>query len=272
MILAMSLIPLGDTAAKLMTQVGVAPFFIAWARFALGGLMLLPVRRAKVWDDLKLLGNWRVWLRALLIVAGISSILTALRTEPIALVFGAFFVGPMVSYLLSALFLGERLTIWRSLMMIAGFCGVLFVVKPGFGMTPGLPYAVMAGVFYGAFLVSNRWLAGQFSPMALLLSQLVIGALVLAPVGLMLVPELNGWIAALLVLSAGASMLGNLLLVRAYQSAQATVLAPLIYFQLVAATLFGVLIFGDIPDGYAFLGMALLIVSGVLSFRDRTQG
>ena len=113
MVLAMSLIPLGDTAGKLMTQVGVAPFFIAWARFALGGLMLLPVRRAKVWEDLKLLGNWRVWLRGLLIVAGFSSILTALRTEPIALVFGAFFVGPMISYLLSALFLGERLTLWR---------------------------------------------------------------------------------------------------------------------------------------------------------------
>lgn len=272
MVLAMSLIPLGDTAGKLMTQIGVAPFFIAWARFALGGLMLLPVRRAKVWEDLKLLGNWRVWLRGLLIVAGISSILTALRTEPIALVFGAFFVGPMISYLLSALFLGERLTLWRSLMMIIGFGGVLLVVKPGFGMTPGLPFAVMAGVFYGAYLVTNRWLAGDMNPTALLLSQLVIGALVLAPVGVFLVPGLDGQIILLLALSAGASMLGNLLLLRAYQSAQATVLAPLVYFQLIAATLFGVLFFDDIPDGYAFLGMALLIVSGVLSLRDRTQG
>jgi len=83
---------------------------------------------------------------------------------------------------------------------------------------------------------------------------------------------LDGQIILLLALSAGASMLGNLLLLRAYQSAQATVLAPLVYFQLIAATLFGVLVFDDIPDGYAFLGMALLIVSGVLSLRDRTQG
>ena len=111
--------------------------------------------------------------------------------------------------------------------MIIGFGGVLLVVKPGFGMTPGLPFAVMAGVFYGAYLVTNRWLAGDMNPTALLLSQLVIGALVLA---------------------------------------------PLVYFQLIAATLFGVLFFDYIPDGYAFLGMALLIVSGVLSLKDRTQG
>ena len=156
--------------------------------------------------------------------------------------------------------------------MVVGFGGVLLVVKPGFGMTPGLLFAVMAGLFYGAYLVTNRWLAGDMNPTALLLSQLVIGALVLAPFGVFLVPELDGQIMLLLALSAGASMLGNLLLLLAYQSAQATVLAPLVYFQLIAATLFGVLVFGDIPDGYAFLGMVLLIVSGVLSLRDRTQG
>jgi drug/metabolite transporter (DMT)-like permease len=270
MIVAMSLIPLGDTAGKLLTQAGIAPFFIAWARFVVGAVMLAPVRGAGLRNDLKLLTDWRVWLRALLIVGGICSILTALQSEPIANVFGAFFVGPIVSFALSALLLGERVTLWRSLLMGVGFCGVLLVVKPGFGMTPGLAFAVLAGVFYGAYLVASRWLAGIAAPTALMLSQLVVGALVLAPFGLLAWPELDLWLVGLLVWSAAASMLGNLLLIRAYGWTSASALAPFVYFQLIAATGLGMLVFGDVPDGYALAGLALLILSGAASVGRRT--
>lgn len=270
MIVAMSLIPLGDTAGKLMTQAGIAPFFIAWARFAMGAVMLAPVRGARLREDLRLLGDWRVWFRALLIVGGICSILTALKTEPIANVFGAFFVGPIVSFVLSAILLREPVTVWRSVLIVVGFCGVLLVVKPGFGMTPGLGFAVLAGVFYGAYLVASRWLAGIAAPTALMLSQLVVGALVLAPFGLLAWPELDLGRVGLLVLSAAASMLGNLLLIRAYGWVSASALAPFVYFQLIAATGLGVVVFGDVPDGYALAGLALLVVSGAASVGQRT--
>ena len=270
MIVAMSLIPLGDTAGKLMSQAGIASFFIAWARFAMGAAMLAPVRGTKLRTDLALLRDWRIWLRALLIVCGISCILTALQTEPLANVFGAFFIGPIVSYVLSAFLLGERITLKRTGLMGVGFLGVLLVVKPGFGMTPGLIFAVLAGVFYGAYLVTNRWLVGVARPGSLLLSQLVIGAIVLLPVGALNIPELNWPLVALLVTSAASSMLGNLLLVRAYGWASATVLAPFVYFQLVAATALGFAVFRDIPDGYALIGLVLLITSGAASLERRT--
>ena len=61
-------------------------------------------------------------------------------------------------------------------------------------------------------------------------------------------------------------MLGNLLLVMAYRLLDATLLAPLVYVQLVAATLFGVLVFSDFPDLWAMAGMLLLIGSGLGSF------
>ena len=98
----------GDTAGKLLTQAGVQPLFVAWSRFALAAAVLawpLGLRRA----NLRSLLDWRLILRAALIVGAIASILTALRTEPIANVFGAFFIGPIVAYVLSALLLGERL-------------------------------------------------------------------------------------------------------------------------------------------------------------------
>lgn len=91
-LVAMMLIPAGDTAGKVLTSGGVAPVFVAWSRFALGALLLAPFAIRAV--DPRLFLDWRVWVRALFIVCGIVSILTALRTEPIANVFGAFFVGP----------------------------------------------------------------------------------------------------------------------------------------------------------------------------------
>src|SRR6056297_1574151 len=146
MFVAMSLIPMGDTAGKLLTtRHDVAPFFVAFSRFAVGAAMILIFTGFRV--EWRLYRDWRVWLRAALVAGGIASIMTALRTEPIATVFGAFFVGPLFSYVLSVLFLGEKVTRLQTLMLLAGFGGVLLVVQPGTGGA-GLWLAVLAGLFY----------------------------------------------------------------------------------------------------------------------------
>lgn len=261
MLLAMSLIPLGDTAGKLLIQAGVAPVFVGWSRFVIGALLIAPFAARAM--PPRLLGDWRIWLRGGLIVCGITSILTALQTEPIANVFGAFFVGPILSYFLSCWLLGERWSWARAGLVLLGFCGVLLVVRPGFGMTPGLGFAVLAGVFYGLYLVTSRWLADAARPRALLLSQLLVGAVVLAPFGLSSVPEVTPQIAGLVLLSGAASMLGNFLLIIAYRRAEAGILAPFVYFQLIAATFLGWLVFNDFPDALTGLGLLILIGAGL---------
>lgn len=262
MFVAMSLIPIGDTAGKLLvTQYGFAPFFLAWSRFALGALMILPFL-PKGQFDLRLFLDWRIWLRGLLIVAGISSILTALQTEPLPTVFGAFFVGPILSFFLSAWLLKEPVTRSQTALLLLGFCGVLLVVKPGFGMTAGLGFAVLAGLFYGSFLTASRWLVHTAPPRALLLTHLAIGTLVLAPPGLANIPEFTPVITSLTLLSAFASMAGNLLLVIAYRLAPASSLAPFVYFQLISATILGWAVFSDWPDTLTLAGLALLITTG----------
>ena len=69
-------------------------------------------------------------------LAARTSILAAVRTEPIANVFGTFFIGPILSYFLSAIFLREPITILRTVLLLAGFCGVVMVVDPRFGLSP----------------------------------------------------------------------------------------------------------------------------------------
>ncbi|MBO9478462.1 DMT family transporter [Shimia sp. R11_0] len=263
MFVAMSMIPAGDTAGKLLTQThGASPLFVAWSRFALGGLLALPLMRA---DTLRLLTNWRIWLRALILTGGISSIQTALQTAPLADVFAAFFVGPIVSYVLSALLLGERVTLLRSLLMGVGFIGVLLVVRPGVDMSPGLLWAALAGLFYGCFLTASRWLADAGRPGSMIFTQLLISALLLTPFSLSHIPPMTLEMAGLTFASAAFSMGGNLLLLFAYARAEAAVLAPFVYLQLVSAVALGWLVFAQLPDNLTWLGLLLIIGAGIAS-------
>ena len=270
MFIAMSLIPAGDSAGKILTSgMGVAPVFVAWSRFAIGALMVLPFLPRGTWA---LMRDWRLWLRAATLALGITCIQTALQTEAIANVFAAFFIGPMVSYLLAALFLRERITLLRSALILLGFCGVLLVVRPGMGGGtggPGLLFAVAAGLFYGVFLTMSRWLSELAPPLSLTFTQLAMSAAMLLPLGLMNLPAATLPVAGLATASALFSMLGNLLLLYAYRRAPATRLAPLVYFQLIAAVLLGLFLFSTLPDALTWAGLAVIITAGITSARLR---
>ncbi len=268
----MSFIVLGDSAGKLMAGGGIAPFFVAWSRFALGALFLLPFCGLKR-EELAALLDWRLWLRALFIICAICSILTALRTEPIANVFGGFFISPIVSYFMSAWLLKERISYRRTGLLLFSFLGVLLVVKPGFGMTAGMGFAMLAGCCHGFYLVATRWLAGSFRPRFLLLSQLLIGGLLLAPLGIThAASEIDWWLCFLVTASAICSAAGNYLLVVVNRTTPASLVAPLIYSQLLAATLFGYVIFGDWPDWLSLIGLVVIISGGFSSLWFARRG
>lgn len=262
MFVAMSLIPMGDTAGKLLTtQHEVTPFFVAFSRFAVGSAMIFAFTGGRVqWN---LYRDWRIWLRAALVASGIACMLTALQTAEIATVFGAFFVGPIFSYVLSILLLGERVTRLQTALLLLGFGGVLLVVQPGAGMDIGLIWAFVAGIFYGAYLTASRWLSALAPPRQLMLTQTVLGTLILAPLGAVDVPVFDGTVWALVIFSGLSSATGNLLLVLAYRRSDATVLAPFVYFQLLSAAVLGWTVFDTFPDALALAGLAILIAAGV---------
>ena len=263
-VMAMVLIVSGDAAAKVLGGQGFDPVFTAWSRFALAAVIIAPFAGLQR-SDLAQAKDWRLILRAMLIVGGIVCILIALRTEDMATVFGGFFVGPIVAYALSAFLLGERVTLARTILLGLSFVGVLIVVRPGFGMTAGMGFAILAGCFHGSYLVATRWLAGGFRPRFLLLSQLVIGAVVLAPFAVGPLPAITGNAAVLIGISAMGSALGNLLLVLVNRTTPANVIAPLIYSQLVVVTVLGVIIFGDWPDSTTLIGLAVIAIAGASS-------
>ena len=258
----MFLIVGADTAGTLLTRAGVSPLFIAWSRFAVAAVVFAPffgvgLREARQFTE------WRLIFRAALIVGGISCILTALRTEPIANVFGAFFVSPVVAFVLSVVLLKERAGWLRAVLVLVSFAGVLIVVRPGFGMTVGLGFALVAGLFHGGYLVATKWVAGDYRPKFLLLSQLTIGAILLAPFGIGGIPSMSVPVALLILFSALGSATGNLLIVLASRIADGSLIAPLIYSQLIHAAVLGWLVFGEWPDLQSFLGLLIILLAGL---------
>lgn len=266
---AMILIPGGDAAGKVLTaDLGVSPFFVAWSRFLIGMLVFLPIVGR---FDLRLYLDWRIWLRGAFITGGIASILTALRTEDIANVFAIFFVGPILSYFASGLLLKEKLDHRRTVLLLIGFAGVLLVVRPGPDMGVGALFALLAGIFYGSYLTASRWLATRARPLEMLLSQLVIGTVLLTPMGATTLPDYTHSLIIPVLISAFGSAIGNYCLVLAYRRAEASRLAPFIYLQLIAATGFGVLVFNTWPDAWALAGIALLLTSGFATLALRPK-
>lgn len=259
-------IPLGDTAGKLMFQhTMVEPVFIAWSRYALG-IILVWLFFAGRGFSFSVFKDWRLWLRSAFVTAAVVSILNSIQTEPLANAFAAFFIGPIFAYFGAALFLKEKITWFRTVTLIIAFLGVLIVVRPGISMSPGLVYAIMGGLFYAAFLISTRWLSHVAAPRMLLLSNLVMGTAMMTPWGITSIPEIDFDMAGLILWSAAASAVGNMAIVLSSSLVDGSRIAPLIYMQLIYATLFGILFFSHFPDYWTCLGLAILVSAGFASF------
>ena len=259
-------IPLGDTAGKLIfLHTQVEPVFIAWSRYGLGILLVWLAYLGRGFDYSAFM-DWRLWFRSAFVTAAVVSILYALSTEPLANAFAAFFIGPIFAYFGAAIFLKEKITWFRTITLLCAFAGVLIVVRPGGGMSTGLLYALMGGCFYAAFLVATRWLSDAFSARILLLTNLAMGTILMTPWGITSIPKMDLELSGLVIWSAAASAIGNLAIVLSSSLVDGSRIAPLIYLQVVYATLFGILFFGDFPDQWTLIGLAVLVTSGFASF------
>lgn len=266
MIAGMLLIPVGDSFAKAVS--GATPHdgaAIAWARFATGALLVTPLALAR--GEMRGLtpAFWRAqMLRGALIAVTVALIITGASKAPLADVFGAFFVGPAVAILLARFVLGEavRRVEWGAVAL--GFIGVAFVVRPGGEIVEGVIWALGAGLCYGAFLAATRWSAGFGPPVAQLGVQMAVAGVLLAPIGVASFAA-HGVVEPGLLLGSGVtSSVANLLAIAAFRRARAAALAPLVYCQLISAAALSWAVFGDRPDVWTLLGLAIVASAGLI--------
>jgi drug/metabolite transporter (DMT)-like permease len=265
--------PMADAVAKILGE--TVPLLMAvFARFAVQALLLVPlvIAGGRVW---RLQGRILrlVMLRTALHIAGITLMFSALAHLPLADAIAIAFVMPFVLLLLGHLILKEEVGPRRLIACIVGFIGTLLVIQPSFAEV-GWPALLPVGVavVFAAFILVTRLVARETDPIGLQAVSGVMASVVLLPVLLifgdsgpeqlrLMMPDARDW--ALLVSVGILGTLGHLLMTWSLRYAPASTLAPMQYLEIPFATFIGWLIWRDLPDGLAAIGIAITVGSGL---------
>ena len=280
MLLAMLAAPLIDIFSKLATD-STSPTMITAARFVFQALFMLPI---VLWHGLWRNFSWRMSgyhaIRAAIITVSMICFVATLAVMPVADAIAIFFVEPIILTILASIFLGETIGWRRYTACGVGFIGAMIVIRPSFeevGLIAALP--VITAFCVAVFALMTRALAPRENPWAMQFQMSVWGipicALLLLAGDLtdveFLTSSLPDLTVSLWLVGVGFfAALSGILAVYAYRVAPASVLAPLQYFEIVSATLFGWLVFGDFPDAVKWLGISIIIGSGLyIIWRER---
>lgn len=201
-----------------------------------------------------------------------GSMVFAVRYLPLAEATVILFAGPFLVVAMSGYLLGERVEASSWIGVAIGFLAVLLVARPGLdALSQYTVFPAIAAVFYALLqLLSRRLGAAGERPLTTVAWTLLTGSLVSLPLAIVdwRDPSLFVWMAFTGL--AATFGLGQYLMTRAFSLAPANVLAPFGYVQILSATVFGLVVFHDVPDGWTLLGMALIIAAGVFVFGRRT--
>lgn len=279
MIIGSLLLPLMDAAAKVMGET-LASSLIVLSRFSFQSLFLLPL----VWSTLYIPKGLELRFhlyRAVSLGSATLCFFTAIQVMPLADALAIFFVMPLWVTLLSPWFLGESIGWHRIIAVLIGLVGAVIIIQPGqsvFGFYAVLPLGT--ALFFSFYLIFTRKLArseagGDVSPLAMQFYSGLFGAiymliviLVMQPLDLawfkLQWPELWQW--RQLVLVGLLAAIGHLFMTSAFRHADASLLAPFQYIELVSAALIGWIMFGDVPAVTTWIGSSILVASGVYVF------
>jgi len=187
--------------------------------------------------------------------------------ETLAILFST----PFLIAILAGPLLGEWVGWRRWTAIMVGFAGVLVVVRPGFG---GLQWAALlsfgSACCYAGYNITTRLLSRTDSSQTTLFYANLFGAVAMLPV-LPFVWTPPSALDIVLMVAVGAfGSFGHFLLIVAHHRAPASVLSPFMYTQLIWATTFGFLVFGNVPSRWTLAGAAILVASGLyLIYRER---
>jgi drug/metabolite transporter (DMT)-like permease len=274
MLLAMAVLPCIDVIAKYMGAHGTPVLMIVWARLTFGAVLTLPFAfrhtgLAKLFPDRPFVHG----LRALLLITATFLFFLSLKYLPIADALAIFFVQPLVVTALSPLINKEHVGPRRWAAVAVGFVGTLIIIRPGFGaLNPGSLLALASGTSLALyFLVTRRIAGGQKAIVTTFHTNLLGGVITSVLVCFVWVtPTPTDWL--LMVALAAIANIGHNFIVRAYDHAEASLLAPLAYTEMVTSTILGLIFFGDFPDAWTFVGVAILISCAIyISMRERAQ-
>ncbi len=262
-----------DAATKLITlHYGVAQIllvrYVVFLVFAMALARRSRTGLARSWKSRR---PWLQGARAVLAVAENGTFVIAFRYLPLADTHAVAASSPLIVVALSAPLLGERVGLDRWAAVVAGFLGVLVILRPGFGaMDPWLLLPLAGAAQWGLYQIFLRLCSRSDSNETTLLWSAGVGVVLAAVFGVpqWIPPDASAW--ALLLLIALLGTLGHVALTVALAVAEAAAIQPYSYTLLLWVSTLGVLLFGAVPDLWTIVGGAVVVASGLFAWwRER---
>ena len=262
-----------DVTAKYLSAT-LPSIEIAWIRFLVFALIMSPAMVPG--SPLYALRSQRPGLQAMRGVALLGSSLffiSGLRFLPIAEASATGFVAPLFVTALSIVFLGETVGVRRWLATAVGLIGVLIILRPGTGaFHPAAFFPIVSALAWACTLIMTRMMSGRDHAITTMTYSSIVGVCILSA----LVPFVwvaPSWHDILFGVFIGlASTAGQWIVVLAFRYADASVLAPFSYTQLLWVSILGFVIFGEVPDIWTVTGAVFIVGSGLYTaHRERVR-
>lgn len=263
--IAVMLFAIMDAVSKYLTRFYPVSY-ILWVRFLVQTLAIIAVLAPRLgWRLVRTARPGIQILRGILQPVSSVCFILAIKYLPIAEASAITFVSPMIVALLAVVFLGEKVARSHWLAILAGFIGVLIIIRPGtevFAWAALFPLA--AALTTAIYQVLTRRIAGLESVFTSIFYPGFIGLLAFS----LTLPNawtlpLSAWHIALLIMAGLLSASSHLILIKAFDYAPASRLAPFTYSQMVWATLMGYFVFGNFPDFWSLIGIGILAAGGI---------
>ena len=266
------MLPIMDGFAKYLSST-LPVLQITWSRYFFTVVIALPImliffRKNLTWTEqpkLQLIRGLLLFCANVLFFYSIS-IISLSKALTLA------FIAPLIVTILSPVLLGEKVGFRRWAAVIIGFIGSLIVIRPGFVEINLASIAALGtGVLYGFYLIVTRKLHNSDHPLLTLLLTGVVGAIL----GTMIVPTV--WVQPTItewymMFAIGFfASIGHLFLILSLRYADASKLAPLGYFEIVTNIIIGFYFFNHFPDNWTFLGLFIIMSTGIYIFRSERE-
>lgn len=269
MVLAMALVPMIDVQAKYLVVDGISAMQVVFLRMLCGTALLLPLMVATGrQDEIVPPQGWTsAFLLGLFSVTSGFCFFGALGYLSIADTVAISFVQPLFVTLLSSLFLKERVDAARWLALFVGFGATLVIIRPSHAsLDTGSLLALGSGASMACYVILiKKGTAGlrRVSPITLTFQTHFTALIVAAPLMLMFWESLS-WQHWCLVLGMTVfGLVGQYLIIKAYDYGDASLVAPFAYIEIITSTMVSWLFFAEVPDHITFIGVSMLIVSSL---------
>jgi drug/metabolite transporter (DMT)-like permease len=271
-LLAWVMLPIMDGFAKYLSA-DLPVLQITWARYFFTVAFTFPVmfffyRNQLRWSDKPKLQI----LRGLILLVANICFFYSISVISLAKALTLAFVAPLIVTSFSPMFLGEKVGIRRWSAVVVGFIGSLVVIRPGFVEINLASLAALGtGVMYGFYLIITRKLSTSDNPLLTLLLTGMVGAVIITCVVpfVWIQPTLNQW--SMMAAIGVFACIGHLFLILSLKYADASKLAPFSYFEIITNIIIGYYFFSDFPDNWTFLGLFIIVLSGIYISRRETK-